>query len=116
MVPPQRTNNSRPTSKLGGTLSKLQSETEEVWRLEQERRNLIDKSFVPRFEANETYDAFDFTLQKQALDRQKMRFPKLKDRFKEVKLDPLLLWKVRFSAWLIYTHACSKGYPFDRIS
>jgi hypothetical protein len=94
LVPKQPSSGTRATAKLGSTLSRLQNETEEVWRLEQERRNLIDKAFVPRFEANETYDAFDFTLQKQALDFQKIRFPKLKDRFKEVKLDPLLLWKV----------------------
>lgn len=56
-------------------------------------RNVIDKSFVPNFQTNATYDPFDFSMAKLRLDRSKARRLVKRDQFAERKVNPLSLWK-----------------------
>lgn len=53
----------------------------------------IDPSFARRFEVGSTYDPFDFSLAKLRLERAERNNAPPKDKFKQIKLDPLKLWK-----------------------
>lgn len=56
-------------------------------------RNVIDRSFVPTFLANSTYDPFDFSMAKMRLDKNRARRMIKRDQFADRKVNPLSLWK-----------------------
>ncbi|KAA8904516.1 hypothetical protein TRICI_005461 [Trichomonascus ciferrii] len=65
----------------------------EELREKQSEEQTIDHSFVRQFQVGSTYDPFDFSMAKLRLERLERRNATPTDRFKELKMDPLKLWK-----------------------
>lgn len=65
----------------------------EELREKQSEEQTIDHSFVRQFQVGSTYDPFDFSMARLRLERLERRNATPTDRFKELKMDPLRLWK-----------------------